>query len=214
MGYFSNGTQGDMYEEEYCSKCVNNDQEKGCPVIMLHMHWNYEQNRQDEVSKIKKFTLDWFIPQEKGGIFNDQCLMFKPNTCGSKNTLANLLKRLRNKMSQIIKFRQPVFDLITRNYFVSWHYWGFINGEFTPPNMTVNEDLQNSQQFTGLQDKNGKDIYEGDILLTDEAGWIGKVEYNHDRFMVVDNEGGFSELVNWNKCEKIGNIYQDSHLKQ
>ena len=77
MGYFSNGTEGDMYEEKYCNHCINMDQEKGCPVLNLHLLWNYEQFGKDKESKTKKFALDWFILKQKDGPFSDICSMFK-----------------------------------------------------------------------------------------------------------------------------------------
>src|SRR5690554_3287 len=40
VGYFSNGTEGMMYEEQYCDKCLH---QKYCPIWLLHMEWNYEQ---------------------------------------------------------------------------------------------------------------------------------------------------------------------------
>jgi len=69
-------------------------------------------------------------------------------------------------------------------------------------------------QFTELKDKNGKEIYEGDVVRTDEAGWIGRVSYSRDCFMVEDNKGGFSYSCNWEKFEIIGNIYENESLNQ
>jgi len=65
---------------------------------------------------------------------------------------------------------------------------------------------------TGLLDKNGVEIFEGDIVLTDEAGWIGKVIYQRDGFFCIDNGGGFSSECNWEQFEVIGNIYENPDL--
>ena len=76
MAYFSNGTEGEIYQEQYCYRCQNWNDEKGCPIMDLHLLWNYDAI--DEPAK--EMALDTFIPRSKDGIGNEQCLMFKEKT--------------------------------------------------------------------------------------------------------------------------------------
>lgn len=86
----------------------------------------------------------------------------------------------------------------------------FLDGElYWDGNPTDRFELS---QFTGLKDKNGKDIYEGDIVKTNEGDWIAKVVYSLDGFCCKDNEGGFSGYCQWDKFEVIGNIYENPDL--
>lgn len=70
MGYFPNGTAGDMYEERYCSRCIHGaDPDKGCNVWLLHMLHNY-----DECNNPHSF-LHTLIPRAGDGS-NKECTMF------------------------------------------------------------------------------------------------------------------------------------------
>ncbi len=63
------------------------------------------------------------------------------------------------------------------------------------------------RQFTGLHDKNGKEIYEGDIL--EENDLIGKVIFKQGAFQQIIN--GVIEDIR-KTVEIIGNVYSNPEL--
>jgi uncharacterized phage protein (TIGR01671 family) len=67
-------------------------------------------------------------------------------------------------------------------------------------------------QYIDVVDKNGNEIYEGDIILTDEAGWKGYVRFDNSIFFLEDFKDGFSSYVSWDRCEILGNLYENSDI--
>lgn len=73
-------------------------------------------------------------------------------------------------------------------------------------------------QFTGLTDKNGKEIWRGDIIRMAPATKPALVLWNEKyASFALDQEGWvynhfFGEAVDSDKCEVIGNIYENPEL--
>jgi len=89
-------------------------------------------------------------------------------------------------------------------------------GDFYPDNFgeaLMDEDLI-VMQYTGLKDKNGKNIYEGDIVVLSINGekplHKGVVEYLPPKFFVMDAKK--SGLILTSNYEVVGNIYENSEL--
>lgn len=87
-------------------------------------------------------------------------------------------------------------------------------------------------QYTGLKDKNGKEIYEGDVVHIDEHGnaWtVGYALFGEPRYVVFNQLNprrdiviseadsstyGFFKSEDFIPLEVIGNIYQNPELLQ
>jgi hypothetical protein len=73
------------------------------------------------------------------------------------------------------------------------------------------------QQYTGFTDRNGKDVYEGDIFRSEGAYKWAAVEFMDGKFVVALMGARVYDLcelfeVDYDKPEVIGNIFENAEL--
>lgn len=96
--------------------------------------------------------------------------------------------------------------------------WSAILNEFLFDRNGHKADDLKLMQFIGFRDKNGREIFEGDIVR-DEQGAIGVVEYSAPDFIAMDVHadkdgcaGCGNVMIFPNSTEVIGNVYQNPEL--
>ena len=103
---------------------------------------------------------------------------------------------------------------------IKFRAWRKFTGMINNPKLDVviGNRVYKVMQFTGLKDKNGKKIFEGDILDISNGIWVDKpvqVTFEQGAFGINGDSFnyGFEEL-NWEikNIEVIGNIYENPEL--
>lgn len=96
--------------------------------------------------------------------------------------------------------------------FIPWER----NNIFHMPSATYEVIPDTVGQFTGLIDKNGKEIYEGDILIEPSIFDLPRTVFWDHRFMRFGNISpstcGYIALHDYSKPEIIGNIHDNPEL--
>ena len=123
-----------------------------------------------------------------------------------------------------IKFRRVFKNRV--NGEITFMYWGNINykGEpandfssFVSPGNNSHAELIADEQFTGLLDKNGKEIYEGDIVEY-ENGNCGYGRPRNEEIsrniipQMTEHEEYADRILSWQQGVIIGNIHDNPEL--
>ena len=90
------------------------------------------------------------------------------------------------------------------------HWWGFDSGYIGDEEVFRVKYMQ----YTGLKDKHGKEIYEGDIVQNDDMsdGAVGVVEFRDGCFLDTKNWYEEHNNIYAKNSEIIGNIYENPEL--
>lgn len=110
------------------------------------------------------------------------------------------------KMASVVKihFNNEQISQILINYYYTGNIWEGCLVYVEPNEVEL-------MQFTGLVDKNGKEIYEGDIVRFSD-GKVANVIWNdmgHGCWWFTDSNGKFFERVCLNDLEVIGNVWEE-----
>jgi hypothetical protein len=117
-------------------------------------------------------------------------------------------------MNREIKYKSVFKEYKTGKLFIGNETWGVIQGGFASPSTYSHAERIADLQFTGLTDKKGKGIYEGDICSTDSKEYaMNKSVVWNDRHACFEFDYPLGKsILQRSSIEVIGNIYENPEL--
>ena len=109
--------------------------------------------------------------------------------------------------------RKMIRELLLISYVRNEIIGKYENGSNSNP-LKIREEVI-LMQSTGLVDKNGQEIFEGDIVhaYSEDARLIGTIEYFDNAYCIKTKNGVYnSHWTNAEYYEVIGNIYENPEL--
>ena len=139
---------------------------------------------------------------------------------------ANIIYGIQSKSAYEIgkQLAKAQEELSTRGYGCFEEWYRSLGFKKTKAYEYINHYNCVLMQSTGLRDKNGKEIFEGDILkVTNLSSWLEVVSFNNNKAMFVSKEikreieeSPLYDLFNTDifEVEIIGNIYENPELAE
>ena len=104
------------------------------------------------------------------------------------------------------KFKFRAWDKVYKHFHEGDLLRDYVLGDF------VDNPEYEVTQYTGLVDKNGKEIYEGDIYsAVSVSGLVGIVLYKKGRVVILSEDGNDYPITLY-RGQVIGNIYENPEL--
>ena len=120
-------------------------------------------------------------------------------------------------MQRQIKFR--AWDKLAKQFTYpdkgyQGHYVLTLNGKFYNLQNGSGGDSYIVQQYTGIKDSKGNEVYEGDIVTynLDHTVYYQQVKWSYNGWVMEDDRGSYPLITNLPDFEVIGNTFEHPEL--